>query len=40
MTEIYLVSISWEAAISWVRDSDGAAGAALADFYQRCLDFN
>jgi hypothetical protein len=40
MNEIDLLSLSWEAAISWVRDSDGAAGATLADFYQRCLDFN
>jgi hypothetical protein len=40
MAEIDLLSLSWEAAISWLGDSDGAAGAALADFYQRCLDFN
>jgi hypothetical protein len=40
MAEIDLLSLSWEAAVSWVGDSDGAAGAALADFYQRCLDFN
>jgi hypothetical protein len=40
MTEIDLLSLSWEAAISWLGDSDGAAGATLADFYQRCLDVN
>jgi hypothetical protein len=40
MAEIDLLSLSWEAAISWLGDSDGAAGAALADFYRRCLDFN
>jgi hypothetical protein len=40
MAKIDLLSLSWEAAISWVEGSDSAAGAALADFYQQCLDVN
>jgi hypothetical protein len=40
MAEIDLLSLSWEAAISWVEDSDSATGTAVIDFYQRCLDVN
>ena len=38
--EIDLVSLSWEAAISWVGDSDEAAASLLTDFYGPCMGFN
>ena len=39
LAEIDLLSLSWEAAISWVGDSDEAAAALLTDFYDQCIGF-
>lgn len=35
-----LRSISWEELLAIVSENDEAAGRELADFYEKCLEFN
>lgn len=37
---IDIYTLSWEAVLDWVWESDQAAARALQAFYERCLEFN